>query len=149
MNKRDFVLGGATTLTAGVVLPTGSNAAQPSAGQKNPLPERSSARRLTRWPDLASRPDLDTWRHYVGESFAQPQSHGNALVLQRVDQHCSGEQDEQFSLVFTAPGGAQRPVGTQDLRHAATGQRCAVFLQAAGHEPNGRALYRADFNRLG
>lgn len=149
MNKRDFVLGGATTLTAGMVLPTGANAAQPSAGQKSPQPERSAARRLTRWPDLASRPDLDTWRHYIGEAFTQRLSNGNGLVLQRVDQHCSGERGEQFSLLFTATGGARRPGGTQDLRHAATGQQFAVYLQTAGHEPNGRALYRADFNRLG
>jgi hypothetical protein len=148
MNKRDFVLGGATTLTAGVMLPARADAAQPSVGANHSQLDGSTARRLARWPDLASRPDLDTWRHYVGESFGQAVPGERGLVLRRVDQQHPDEQGEQFSLVFAPEAGAKRQSGTHQLRHAATGQQIAVYLQAAGHDADGRALLRADFNRL-
>ena len=148
MNKRDFVLGSATTLTASVVFSTHADAAQPVVGIKNPKAQWSTAHRLARWPDLASQPDLDAWRHYVGEPFAQPLSIGHGLVLRRVEQRYSGERGEQFSLVFAPTADAIGQSGTHQLRHAATGQKIAVYLQAAGNDLDGRALLRADFNRL-
>lgn len=148
MNKRDFVLGGATTLTAGVVLPARATASQLSDGCEGSTPERSAVRRLARWPDLASRPDLDAWRHYVGEPFAQPFQGNHRLVLRRVDLQFSAERGEQFSLVFAPTSDTKRQSGTHQLRHTATGQQIAVYLQAAGHDQDGRVLLRADFNRL-
>ncbi len=145
MNKRDFVLGGATTLTASVVLSTPAKAQRRSA---DGLGSRLSGR-LERFPDLDARPDLDAWRRYVGQRFFQPAPGGaREVVLLRVEQDNAAERGEQFSLLFTSDTKTTLLSNTQRLRHGATGQQIAVFLQPAGSHVDGTALSRAEFNRL-
>lgn len=141
MDKRDFVLGGCTTLAATVILATPAKAEQSGAAR--------AVRRLERFPDLETSASLAAWRRYVGERFAQAMP-GSAreLVLRRIEQHHADEHGEQFTLLFTAAMDATLPGGTQRLRHATTGQKIPIFLQPAGNDLDGRALYRADFNRL-
>lgn len=148
MNKRDFVLAGCTTLTTGVVLSTPAKPLLPGVAR--------TTRRLERFPDLQASPGMATWRKYVGERFQQLVS-GDALavVLRRVVHRNAGEHGEQFTLLFANanvdgnPNGMLKPMGTQLLRHATTGQQIPVFLQSAGSDPDGLMLYRADFNRKG
>jgi hypothetical protein len=148
MNKRDFVLASCTTLAASSVLSEPAAAAQQTA-----VPQ--VARRLARWPDLQSSMSLATWRKYIGERFAQPVSTGGTdLVLRGVEQIPGNAAGEQFTLVF-APASdssllsdAAFADSTPALRHRATGQQVAVFLQPAGQDVDGLALYRADFNLL-
>ena len=149
MNKRDFVLTSCTTLAASSVL----SASEPGAAKRTGVPQ--VAGRLARWPDLQSSMSMGTWRKYVGERFAQPVSTGGVdLVLRSVEQLPGNAAGEQFTLVF-APASdssllsdAAFADSTPALRHRATGQQLAVFLQPAGQDLEGLTLYRADFNLL-
>jgi hypothetical protein len=49
-----------------------------------------------------------------------------------------------LSITGRSPGNA----GAQWLRSRTTGQHVAVYLQAAGSDADGAALYRVDFNCL-
>jgi hypothetical protein len=142
MKKREFVVGGCTTIASGIAL------SAPAAPDVQPAMVRS-VRRLARFPDLASSAGLGAWQQYVGERFVQPVSGGDvAMDLRRIVDQGGAGQGEQFTLVFASPADAQVPAGTRLLRHGSTGQRVAVFLQAAGMDSDGATLHRAHFNRL-
>lgn len=141
MNKRDFVLGGCTTLVASAGLSNPAHPDQPSVG-----PVR---RFLTRLPDLETHAGADGWRHYVGERFTQSRSGGKTeLVLRSVATSRVDVRGEQFTLFFAASETALLPVAAQRLLHGVTGQQIPIYLQPAGETLDGLKLYRADFNRL-
>lgn len=141
MNKRDFVLGGCTTLVASAGLASPAHPDQPSVG-----PVR---RFLARLPDLETHAGAAGWRQYVGERFTQSRSGGKTeLVLLSVATGRVDVQGEQFTLLFAALATALLPVAGQRLLHRATGQQIPIFLQPAGETLEGLKLYRADFNRL-
>lgn len=142
MNKRDFVLGGFTTLAAGVVLP--SPAIAGPAGLVHVLD------RLDRLPDLQQSISRDTWCKYIGERFVlTAPARGIEMMLTQVEAHQVKERGDQFTLTFSATGArATRPLEANQLRHAASGQQIPIYLQSTGIDPNGSAVYRADFNLL-
>lgn len=142
MNKRDFVLGGCTTLAAGVVLP--------SPAMAGPAGLARVMDRLNRLPDLQLSISRDTWSKYIGERFVQTApGKGIEMVLTQVDAHQVEERGDQFTLTFSATGAhAARPFEAHQLRHAASGQQIPIFLQSAGIDLTGAAVYRADFNLL-
>lgn len=142
MNKRDFVLGGCTTLAASVVLP--------SPAMAGPASLARVMDRLDRLPDLHLSNSMDTWSKYIGERFVQTApGEGIEMVLTQVDAHQIEQRGEQFTLTFAATGGhAARPLEAHQLRHGASGQQIPIFLQPAGIDLKGSAVYRADFNLL-
>jgi hypothetical protein len=148
MNKRNFVLGGSTTLAGSVVFASHAVAAQPLAGSQNLGARRPVTGRLTRLPDLADRQDRSTWERYVGERFTQRTPYAKALVLRSVDVFRSDDHGEQFSLVFAQADAFSPAVGTHALRHESTGQQVPIYLADAGSDAAGCMLYRADFNLL-
>lgn len=141
MNKRDFVLGGCSTLIASAGLSSSAHADQLGVGPVRRL--------LKRLPDLERHAGADGWRQYVGERFTQLRPGSKAeFVLRRVTKSRVDMQGEQFTLLFAASVAVSIPVAAQSLLHGATGQQIPIFLQPAGDDLDGLKLYRADFNRL-
>jgi hypothetical protein len=141
MNKRNFVLGGCTTLAASLAVSAPALPLQPGAARIH--------RRLQRLPDLQTRAGLGEWRLYIGERFTQSTSTGTReIVLRRVDTQHADERGEQFTLVFAGAADATTAGTTRPLRHGKTGQQLPIFLQSAGRDTDGLALLRADFNNL-
>lgn len=135
MNKREFMLG-ACALVGTAKADAGAAAPCTKTAETDPA-------RAARPPELAPDLALATWRHYLGDDFAAP---GGPLQLTEVRaEPSSGASSEQFSLLFAGP--VALAAGTHALRHG-TGQRVSLFMQPAGLSAQGRALYRADFNRL-
>ena len=141
MNKRDFVLGGCTTLAAGAVVSPHASAEQSGL----PL----ATRRLERLPDLETHSSVEAWRKYVGERFVQLTPDGKLeFVLRGVARRHADEHGEQFTLLFASATETKLPgTSAHRLRHQTTGQQIPMFLQTAGAELSGFVLYRADFNR--
>ena len=142
MNKRDFVLGGCTTLAASVVLP--------SPAMAGPASLARVMDRLGRFPDLQLSTSMDTWTKYIGERFVQTApGAGVEMVLTQVDAHQIEQYGEQFTLTFAATAGhASLPLEAHHLRHGASGQQIPIFMQSAGIDRNGSSVYRADFNLI-
>jgi hypothetical protein len=142
MKKREFVVGGCTTIASGMAL------SAPAPVEAQPAAARMM-RRLVRFPDLGSSAGLGSWRQYVGERFLQPVTGGEvAMELRRIVDQGDASHGEQFTLVFASHSDVHDVGGTRSLRHGSTGQRVPVFLQAAGQDADGATLYRADFNLL-
>jgi hypothetical protein len=140
MNKRDFVLGGCSTLVGGVAM---ASPAEPLSSGVAPI-----LGRLQRLPDLQTRAGQAEWQKYVDERFVQATPAGSReLVLRRVDGWHPDELGDQFSLLFATAGGPD-PATSQALRHVRTGQQLQIFLQSAGIDQDGSTLVRADFNCL-
>lgn len=132
MNKREFVLGG-TAWAVTALAETGRSAA--AAASRQMAMDR---------PDLTAAPDLESWRHYVGERFDTegPQARGSVL-LERIADRRADQNSEQFTLAFRTESGANAPAGLHSLRHA-NGRRVALFLDPA----NSSSVCVAHFNRL-
>lgn len=141
MKKRDFILSGCSTVAVGMVSATTSGAEVSGP--------RLSMHRLQRFPDLEVSSGHSAWRQYVGQRFIHPTSTGpKEVVLRDIEQHHADGRMEQFTLVFVATGAAAISDGTQNLRHAPSGQRIPIYLQSAGADVNGSTMYRAEFNQL-
>lgn len=139
MNKRDFIAAACATVAAGV-----SRAATETAG---PLGATLGAV-AARPPELDASAGCAAWSRYAGERFAPAAgTAAPALVLRSVTQHAGHDGGEQFTLLFNAEG--ELPDATTlSLRHAASGQQLAVFVQPAGRDAGGRPLVRAEYARL-
>ena len=142
MNKRDFVLGACATVAAGV--------AQAGVAPADGLLQPCGSGRLARLPDLVEDTGYAAWTRYIGESFDSPAMDA-PLVLGSVERHHLGAGAEQFTLRFQSASGCAVETTMQRLRHKATGQHVAVFLQKAGADADadGGSTYRAEFNVLG
>lgn len=140
MNKREFVIGGGATLAA--------SAAWSASGPASLGMLVAPGGRVRRLPDLVADPSAQAWRAYVDQSFdvitaAGPQT----LTLSNLSARGGNAGSEQFTLLFNGEDGPALMGGSVTLRHA-TGQRIVLYVEPAGSSELGRALYRADFNRL-
>ena len=137
MNKREFVIGGAALAASAAWV----------AAQATEPPGCASATAVAALPDLEREPGLRAWQGHLHQRFdivGADQAQG--LVLERVDARGFEGPAEQFSLLFAVAGQAV-PAGTFAVRDA-TGRLVDLHLQTAGTGTDGRALLRADFNRL-
>ena len=69
------------------------------------------------------------------------------LVLENVKAGPKDRLTDQFSLLFSAPAGAQLPAGTYPVNHPGLAS-FSLFITPAGANRDGKPLFRADFNLL-
>ncbi|MBB4842252.1 hypothetical protein HNP55_000747 [Paucibacter oligotrophus] len=142
MNKREFVLSGCAGLLGGG------------------LPMAALAEcRSQALPQLTEAEGPSGWQAFVGQSFeVQGQPELSLLLLAVEGAACAQAQAglQQFHLSFALQGPpaalaqAKASSGqTLHLRHRASAQETALFLQAATPSPDGGARLQASFSLLG
>jgi hypothetical protein len=136
MNKREFVFG-ACALACATDAATACEA-QASAGLK---------RRL---PDLAAAVDSSAWAAYLDQPFDLGQAGTRQqLRLREVRRVNAGQRGAQFTLAFDGPASRALDARTRSLRHAASGQRLALYLEPVGAGQSASSVrYLAHFNLL-
>jgi hypothetical protein len=125
MNKRDFLLGTASSALATAALAAPADATAAVSSTSTSTTGAGWLGRTQRQPDLAAA-RADRFEPYVGETFATRDA---TLRLAAVTRQPGCARTEQFSLRFDTVEGATPATGTHVLEHA-TGQRLALHLEA-------------------
>lgn len=138
LNKRAFMLGGCAGLLAGGAAAAATTAATATLGLRERLPEL---------PGRGYSPAR--WRRYLGQDFALDGPGAGSVRLESMEDvsGAGAPGARQFSLRFSATAPAL-PAATRWLRHAASGQRLALYLQPSGPDTQGQAGYVACFSLL-
>ena len=136
MNKRDFLVHGATALAG--LAPLAASAANDRASRGNAA---------TMEPKRQPRSQAD-WQALCGSTFGAqtPVRLSTELTLIEVRPGPSAAQLEQFTAVFDGPGHRRLPGGLHALTHDAI-DPLALYLEPVA-SGNGRVTYQAHFSHL-